>query len=138
MADFARRSALVVALLSASLALAGCGAGADDPAGTATEVTSPAGDAAAGKSIFAEQGCGSCHTFAAAGTNGTTGPNLDEALQRDADRAGKPLAEFVRESIVAPDAFIAPGFKPGVMPKTFGGSLSEEQLADLVAFVTAG
>jgi hypothetical protein len=67
-----------------------------------------------------------------------TGPNLDEGLERDADQAGKPLAEFVRESIVDPDAFIAPGFKAGVMPKTFGESLNEQQLADLVAFLTTG
>jgi cytochrome c551/c552 len=122
-------------MLAASLALAGCGGDADGPAGTPTEVTSPAGDAAAGKSIFAEQGWGSCHTFAAAGSTGTIGPNLDEAVGRDADRARKPLAEFVRESIVEPDAFIAAGFKPGIMPKTFAESLDRQQLADLVAFL---
>ena len=33
-----------------------------------------------GKSIFASAGCASCHTFAAAGSSGTIGPNLDEAM----------------------------------------------------------
>jgi cytochrome c oxidase subunit 2 len=125
-------------LLAASLALAGCGGGAEESARTTAQPTSPSGDAAAGKSIFADQGCGSCHTFGPAGATGTIGPNLNEALERDADRAGKPLAEFVRESIVEPDAFIAPGFEPGVMPKTFGESLNEQQLADLVAYLTEG
>jgi mono/diheme cytochrome c family protein len=135
-----RRLPAAAALLAASLALvlAGCGGGAGESAGTTAQPTSPSGDAAAGKSIFAEQGCGSCHTFGAAGSTGIIGPNLDEALGRDADRAGKPLAEFVRESIVQPDAFVAPDFKRGVMPKTFGESLSNEQLADLVAFLTEG
>ena len=32
-----------------------------------------------GAEIFADAGCGSCHTLAAAGTNGTIGPNLDDA-----------------------------------------------------------
>ena len=32
-----------------------------------------------GKSIFAQAGCGSCHTLADAGTKGTIGPSLDEA-----------------------------------------------------------
>jgi cytochrome c551/c552 len=133
---FTGRRALVVAVLAASLALPGCGGGGDEAAPTSTAAAPRAGDAAAGKSIFAEQGCGSCHTFAAAQSTGAIGPNLDEALEKDASRAGKPLAEFVRESIVEPDAFVAPDFKPGVMPKTFAESLNEQQLADLVAFLT--
>src|SRR5436190_1493026 len=34
-------------------------------------------DAAAGRSVFASAGCGTCHTLRAAGTNGLIGPNLD-------------------------------------------------------------
>ena len=37
------------------------------------------GDPAAGKDVFASAGCGSCHTFADAGTSGTVGPNLDQS-----------------------------------------------------------
>ncbi len=37
-----------------------------------------------------------------------------------------------------PDAFIAKGYPKGVMPGTFGQSLSKTQLADLVAFITGG
>lgn len=131
----AQRLSLAIALAAAAIALAGCGGGGDEAAPT-TEA--PAADAAGGKSVFADQGCGSCHTFAPAGSTGATGPNLDDALERDAERAGKPLAEFVRESIVEPDAFIAPGFQPGVMPKTFAASLSDQELANLVAFLTSG
>lgn len=43
---------------------------------TATTTTAAAGSAQ-GKSIFVAN-CGSCHTLAAAGTNGTVGPNLDQ------------------------------------------------------------
>jgi mono/diheme cytochrome c family protein len=31
-----------------------------------------------GKQIFTAEGCGGCHTLAAAGASGTSGPNLDE------------------------------------------------------------
>ncbi len=31
-----------------------------------------------GETVFAEAGCGNCHTLAAAGASGTIGPNLDE------------------------------------------------------------
>ncbi len=36
------------------------------------------GKAKDGEAIFAEAGCGSCHTLAAAGASGNIGPNLDE------------------------------------------------------------
>jgi mono/diheme cytochrome c family protein len=37
------------------------------------------GEAADGEAIFAEAGCGGCHTLEAAGSSGTVGPNLDDA-----------------------------------------------------------
>ena len=36
-------------------------------------------EATSGEEIFAAAGCGSCHALAAAGTDGTIGPNLDQA-----------------------------------------------------------
>lgn len=87
------------------------------------------GDPVAGKQVFTASGCGSCHTFKAAGSTGTVGPDLDEALK------GK-TPDFVREAIVNPNAVIAKGFPPNVMPQTYGSQLSAKQLADLVAFLT--
>ena len=52
------------------------------PAATTAEESPAAsleGDPAAGEEVFSANGCGSCHTLAAAGTNGTVGPNLDDA-----------------------------------------------------------
>ena len=86
------------------------------------------GDPAAGKTVFAAQSCGGCHTFSAAGTNGSVGPDLDEALQ------GKD-PEFVHESIVEPNKEITSGYAPNIMPPDFGQKLSEKQLDDLVAFL---
>jgi mono/diheme cytochrome c family protein len=104
--------------------------------GTTTEEAqpppaAPTGDPAAGKSVFSAQGCGGCHTFSAAGTNASVGPNLDEALQ------GKDAA-FVRESIVDPNKEIASGYAPNVMPQDFGQKLTPKQIDDLVAFLTQG
>lgn len=100
------------------------------PTTTTTEEKRPAGDPAAGKAVFASAGCASCHTFEAAGASGTVGPNLDEVL---ADKD----AEFVRRAIVDPNADIAEGYQPGIMP-SFKDQLSEKQVDDLVAFLTAG
>jgi mono/diheme cytochrome c family protein len=93
-----------------------------------TEPSAPAGDPAAGKAIFASAGCGTCHTLQDAGANGTVGPNLDDVLK------GKDPA-FIRESIVDPNAEIAEGFAPGVMPQTFGDQFDDKQLSDLVAYL---
>lgn len=98
--------------------------------GTTTQEEQPTGDPAVGEAAFASAGCGSCHTFEAAGATGTVGPNLDESLQ------GKD-AEYVRRAILEPDAEVAEGYQPGVMP-SFEGQLSEEQVDGLVAFLTAG
>lgn len=94
---------------------------------TAPEEEAQAGDPAAGKALFASNGCAGCHTFEAAGSTGAVGPNLDEALE------GKD-AEFVHRSIVEPNAEVAEGYNAGVMPSF--QQLSEDQVNDLVAFLT--
>jgi cytochrome c oxidase subunit 2 len=86
------------------------------------------GEPADGEAIFAESGCGGCHTFAPAGATAQVGPSLDE-LPDD--------PEFVRTSIVDPDAQIAPGFQAGVMP-SFADQLSDEQLDALVQYLLGG
>jgi cytochrome c oxidase subunit II len=87
-----------------------------------------AGGATAGKAVFENAGCGSCHTLADAGTTAQVGPNLDNVL------AGRD-AEFVRQSIVDPNAEIAEGYQAGVMPDNFGEQLSDEQLDALADYL---
>jgi cytochrome c oxidase subunit II len=87
----------------------------------------------AGAAVFAQNGCGSCHTLEEANATGTTGPSLEE-LPQEAQRAGQPLEAFVRESIVEPDAYVERGFTAGVMPKTYA-DLPEEQIDALVQYL---
>jgi cytochrome c oxidase subunit 2 len=89
--------------------------------------------AAAGKSVFANNGCGSCHAFRPAASAATIGPDLDK-LPTEARKAGRPLEQFVRESIVKPNAYIEPHYPPNVMPHTFG-SLPKDELDALVGFL---
>ncbi|MBM3679339.1 MAG: cytochrome c oxidase subunit II [Actinobacteria bacterium] len=88
-----------------------------------------------GASTFASAGCGGCHAFAPAGSSGAVGPKLDD-LDAAAKAAGEPLEQFVRQSIVEPDAIVAEGFQAGVMPKTYGDSLEAEEIDALVAYLT--
>jgi cytochrome c oxidase subunit 2 len=88
-----------------------------------------------GAAVFAANGCGSCHTFKPAGSNGQIGPDLDN-LAADAQKAGQPLAAYTKQSIVDPNAYIVPGYQKGVMPTTFGQSLSAQQIDSLVKYLT--
>jgi cytochrome c oxidase subunit 2 len=92
------------------------------------------GDENSGKTVFMTAGCGGCHTFAPAGTDAQVGPRLDAIKPQ----GGKPLEEFIRQSIVDPNAVIADGYQPNVMPNTFDKTLSDEQLDALVQYLVDG
>ena len=84
-----------------------------------------------GGQVFANNGCGSCHIFGPAQSQGQVGPNLDEVL------AGQSAAQ-IEQSIVDPDADISAGFEAGVMPGNYGQDISPEDLELLVEFLMEG
>src|SRR5919198_992280 len=94
----------------------------------------PAGTS--GKAVFTANACDSCHTFTPAGANKKIGPDLDN-LRQEAQRAGKPLEQFIRQSIVDPTAYVEPGYPNGIMPQTFS-SLPKAQLDALVTYLAQG
>src|SRR5215207_10570856 len=98
-------------LAVAVIALAATGCGGEDGGGGGE------GDPAAGKDVFASAGCGSCHIFEDAGTTGTDGPNLDESTA-SFDQAVEKITNG-----------------GGGMPP-FEGQLSEQETADVAAYVT--
>jgi mono/diheme cytochrome c family protein len=105
--------------------------------GGSTSTGGSSGDAAAGKTVFlGSAGCAGCHTFKAAGSTGAIGPDLDNISADDAAAGGMPLPDFVHESIVDPDKYIAKGYTAGIMPTTFGSSLSSTDIDNLVAFIS--
>jgi cytochrome c551/c552 len=128
-----RRGALTAACVFAVLALAGCG---DEGivAPTAKEVVGTIKAEAPGKAIFLKQGCNACHTFTPAQSKGTIGPDLDK-LADFAQTAKQPLVEFTREGILDPSAYVEKGFSD-VMPKDYDQKLSDQELSDLVDFLT--
>jgi mono/diheme cytochrome c family protein len=81
-----------------------------------------------GAQVFANNGCGGCHTFAAAKAGGTVGPDLDEVLPGMS-------AAMVHESIVDPNKEIAKGYPPNVMPANYEQSISAEELDQLVEYL---
>jgi len=126
------------------LLLAGCGGGRTvsptpetviGTVATTTQSTAgPPGNATAGAALFKSKGCDGCHTFTPAGSSATVGPNLDKlpALAKKANRGS--LTAFVHESIQTPGAYVESGYQ-NIMP-AFGATLSQQQIADLVAYLT--
>ena len=91
--------------------------GGDTGEATTEEGGAAQGDPAAGKEVFASAGCGGCHALEAAGSSGAVGPNLDDA---------KPSTELIVDRVTNGQ---------GVMP-AFKDQLSEQQIADVAAFVS--
>jgi cytochrome c oxidase subunit 2 len=85
----------------------------------------PGGPGAQG---FANSGCGGCHTLAEAQAGGTVGPDLDEVLPGQ-------TAAMVEKSIADPNASIAKGFPPNVMPANYSQTLTPKELEDLVQYL---
>jgi mono/diheme cytochrome c family protein len=81
-----------------------------------------------GAQVFANNGCGGCHTLAAAGSGGVVGPNLDEVLPGQS-------AAMVKGSIVDPNAHIAKGYPANVMPQSFSTTIKSSEIEQLVEYL---
>ena len=121
------------AALLAALLLAACGA-----ASAAT------GDPAAGKRLFdgevaladrAALPCKECHSVEPAGDM-ALGPNLSNIGSRaGASVPGQSAAQYLRTSIVDPDAYLAGNFQDGLMYRGYQRALTAQQINDLVAYM---
>jgi mono/diheme cytochrome c family protein len=86
-----------------------------------------------GRTLFSTRGCAGCHTLETIGAVGDEGPNLTGIASR-AD------ADYIRESILEPNAVIATGCpdgpcESGVMPGNYGRILDDAQLDALMTFL---
>ncbi|MDP9376989.1 MAG: cytochrome c oxidase subunit II [Actinomycetota bacterium] len=97
-------------------------------AGNQGSAGQPAG--LSGKELFTsvQPTCSSCHTLADAGSNSSTGPNLDDALEGKSE-------EYIRQGILEPDQQIAAGFSAGIMPPNYDETLKPEEVDALVKYL---
>lgn len=80
-------------------------------------------------------GCVGCHNGQSAPqVQGTWTRTHDERLQ-DPALAGYSVTRYLVESIVHPNAYIAPDYVANLMPDNYGKRLNAQQLADLVAYL---
>jgi len=95
----------------------------------------PAGNVSGGEQVFTGKGgCSACHSLDP--DERIVGPSLSGVASRAATLTPDYSAEmYIYESIVNPNAYVVEGFQGGIMPTNFEQRLSEQQLADLVAFL---
>jgi mono/diheme cytochrome c family protein len=125
------RIRLVAGLVGAAVALAivaltsGIGSGGDAAPEPRVAAQTEAGS---GLAVFARMGCGSCHTFAAAGSQGQIGPDLDQRLSMH------NRSSLIAKITTPPSAN---GMDFSVMPQNFGSRMDAKELDSLVDFLLA-
>ena len=93
----------------------------------------PAGDASRGEQLFVSQNCKTCHVDLAVGPAFQANPPL--ATRAESRKPGYPTELYLYESIVAPNAYVVSGFQKDIMPAEPGRTLTEQELADLIAYL---
>jgi mono/diheme cytochrome c family protein len=125
------RTAVAAALAVAAAVMVVLAFTAGDERAAAPPTATPAATAAAGRDgldVWTEQGCGSCHTLAAANSRSSMGPDLGASL------AGVP-ASYIKDSIVAPNKAAAAGYTVGMMPEDYAARIAPDDLDRLVRFL---
>ncbi len=99
-----------------------------------------AGAAPTGEMLFKQAtignqpGCSTCHSLEAGVT--IVGPSLAGIGSQAGELvSGLSAEEFLRQSILEPNAYVTEGFAANIMPATWGDALSQEKVDDLVAFL---
>jgi mono/diheme cytochrome c family protein len=93
-----------------------------------------------GEGLFAQRtiegraGCVACHSVASSDI--VIGPTLSQIGSVAGERIpGVDAETYIRDSILLPDAHIAPGYQPGEMPSGWGEVLSDDEIDALVAYL---
>jgi cytochrome c oxidase subunit 2 len=83
-------------------------------------------------------GCLACHSL-----DGTTiiGPTWQGLFGSQVDLADGTTVtadeDYIRESMLDPNAKVVAGFQPGIMPQNFANILSEDQINQIIAFISS-
>jgi mono/diheme cytochrome c family protein len=84
-----------------------------------------------------KDGCGACHQIPGV-SEGIVGPSLSNiGAVAETREEGVSAAEYLRESIYAPNAYLVEGYNEGLMPQNFQELISEPELEDLIAYLVS-
>jgi mono/diheme cytochrome c family protein len=122
-------------MMAAVLVLAGCGGSDGDAGPVGTDEPGRAGRELFGERILGPNaGCITCHSLDPDTT--LVGPSIAGIATRAGERRpGVSAAEYLRESITDPSAFVVAGFDDGRMPADWAEVLTAEEIDALVAYL---
>jgi len=111
--------------------------------GTDITKTLPEGNAQSGEQLATTLGCTACHILAptgpawlAAGDQPGIGTRAEAHLS-EPEYTGKATSaeQYLFESITEPNVYITPGFTQGLMPAVYATTLTDQNMADLIAYL---
>jgi cytochrome c oxidase subunit II len=92
----------------------------------------PAGTAATGEALYNSKGCAACHSLDG---SRLVGPSFVGLGSRAEGRSAEETSQqYLVHSILRPCDFVVPSFTC-VMPPLYGEQLTQQELADLIAFI---
>lgn len=105
-----------------------------------TEISTLQADPQNGMSLYTNLGCAGCHNGAVVGpaTEGSWTRAVEVRLADPAVQALLPEQTgeaYLVHAIVLPNEYIVPNYQAGLMPGTFGDTLTFQQMADLIAYL---
>ena len=105
----------------------------------------PAGGAAAGgnandpvklgQQVALQYGCSACHSIDGKVLVGPTWKGLAGHDVELVSGTAKADDDYLKESILTPNAKVVKGFQPNIMPATFGTQLKPEQIDQVIAYI---
>ena len=122
---------IILCALMMTLIIAGCGGNQGDDTQGSTESGQELFEKAA---LGSAAGCKTCHSLepgvivigpSLAGIGGSAGTRVENITAED----------YIKESIMKPDAYLVEGFPSGVMPSSYGSQLSTEEVDSLVSYL---
>ncbi|MFQ5398294.1 MAG: c-type cytochrome [Anaerolineae bacterium] len=132
-----RKLSLFILLALSMFFLAACGGGGEADSGS-----DGAGDASRGEQLYTQTtigsasapGCVTCHSLEpdvvlVGPSHNGIGARAETAVP------GLSAADYLEQSIREPNAHVTDGFTAGVMYQNYANELSDQEIADLVAFL---
>ena len=128
-------SNLLVLIVAASFLLAACGKKSNGPVvGNAENGKKLYNSATLGKN--SAEGCVSCHNYdESKGLDDKAPYTAGTGTRAESRVPGMTAEEYIHESLFTPNAYVVEGYKEGDMYQKWQEDLSEQQIADLIAYL---
>lgn len=124
------RNWLLISFIGLVMVISACSGGGQSDA---TTVSGAVPDAASGEQIYERLGCDGCHAESSAVDAPSLVGLVGTEVQLDNGETVTVDEEYLRESILTPQAKIVAGYQP-IMPE-YEGQITDEELDALVAYI---